>query len=404
MKLSRLADQAKLSGTLAIDEQYQARKAKGEDVISLGAGQPDFPSPPAAVKGGIEAIESGKTRYTPVAGTPELRAAIARKLKEENGLAVTASQVVITSGAKQALYHALMALVDPGDAVFIPVPAWPSYAEMVRLVGGRPVGVPLAPEEGWKLTVERLMKTLDATPERHAVLMFNQPSNPTGTTYRPEELLRIAEVVRGEGLYVVSDEIYEHLSYDAPFSSFAMQPGMRAHTITVNGFSKAFSMTGWRMGYAAGPAPVMRAMDAIQSHTSGNASSVSQYAAEKALLDVLDGGEGAATLANMKDAFRRRRDIVCRLLDAIPGVSYVKPTGAFYVFVDVSSYYGRKLAGDRSVATSAEMAAYLLDQASVAVVPGAVFGDDRCLRLSFACAAEDLTVALKRIGKALAGD
>jgi aspartate aminotransferase len=404
VKLSRLAEEAKLSGTLAIDEQYQARKAKGEDVISLGAGQPDFPSPPAAVKGGIEAIESGMTRYTPVAGTPELRAAIARKLKEENGLAVTANQVVVTSGAKQALYHALLALVDPGDAVFVPVPAWPSYAEMVRLVGGRPVPVPLAPEEGWRLTVERLVKALDATPERHAVLLFNQPSNPTGTTYTAEQLLRLAEVVRGENLYVVADEIYEHLSYDGSFTSFATQPGMRAHTITVNGMSKAFSMTGWRMGYAAGPAPVMRAIDAIQSHTSGNASSVSQHAARRALLDTLDGGEGAKTLANMKDAFRRRRDIVCRLLDEIPGVSYVRPSGAFYVFVDVSSYYGRRLAGERTVATSSEMAAYLLDEARVAVVPGAVFGDDRCLRLSFACAAEDLTVALKRIRKALLAD
>jgi aspartate/methionine/tyrosine aminotransferase len=404
VKLSRLAEAAKQSGTLAIDEKYQERKAKGEDVISLGAGQPDFPSPPAAQKGGIEAIEGGKTRYTPVAGTPELRAAIARKLKEENGLAVTANQVVVTSGAKQALYHALMALVDPGDAVFVPVPAWPSYGEMVRLVGGRPVAIPLAPEEGWKLTVERLMKALDSTPERHAVLILNQPANPTGTTYRADELLRIAEVVRGEGLYVLADEIYEHLSYESTFSSFAMQPGMRAHTITVNGFSKAFSMTGWRLGYAAGPAPVMRAMDAIQSHTSGNASSISQHAALRALLDVLDGGEGKATLETMKAAFRLRRDLVCRMLDAIPGVTYVRPSGAFYVFVDVSAYYGRRLAADRTVATSTEMAAYLLDLAHVAVVPGAVFGDDRSIRLSFAAAAEDLTVALNRIAKALRGE
>ena len=403
MRLSRIAEAAKLSGTLAIDEQFQVRRAEGEDVISLGAGQPDFPSPPAALRGGIEAIESGRTRYTPVAGTLELRALIARKLKEENGLAVTANQVVVTAGAKQAIYHALLALVDPGDAVVVPMPAWPSYVEMVRLVGGTPVAIPLEAANGYKLTSELLMKSLVGTPKRPGVLLFNHPANPTGAVYTREELARIAEVVHGEELFVISDEIYEHLSFDGPFTSFATLPGMRTCTVTVNGFSKAFSMTGWRLGYCAGPAPVMKAIGAIQSHTSGNASSVSQFAGQRALEAQLAGGEGREPLSRMQQAFRLRRDLVCRLLADVPGVTFVKPGGAFYVFADVSSYYGKALAHGRVAQDSMEMASYLLDEAGVAVVPGGAFGDDRCIRLSFAAAAEDVTVALKRIRRALTG-
>ena len=403
MRLSRIAQDARLSGTLAIDEQFQVRRAEGQDVISLGAGQPDFPTPPAGQKGGVEAIEGGLTRYTPVAGTPELRALIARKLKEENGLAVTPSQVVVTAGAKQAIYHALLALVDPGDTVLVPLPAWPSYVEMVRLVGGTALPVHLSPDNGWKLTTELLMKALAGTPRRPGVLLFNHPGNPTGVVYTKEELARLAEVVRGEELFVVSDEIYEHLTFDGTFTSFATLPGMRACTVTVNGFSKAFSMTGWRMGYCAGPAPVMKAVCAIQSHTAGNPSSVSQHAVLKALEAQLDGGDGREPLTRMQSAFKLRRDVVCRLLDAIPGIHYVKPGGAFYFFVDVSSYYGKPLAKGRVSHDSMEMAAYLLDEAGVAVVPGGAFGDDRCIRISFATAAEDLTVALKRIHRALAG-
>ncbi len=402
MHLSRIAQDAKLSGTLAIDEQFLARRAEGQDVISLGAGQPDFNSPPAALAGGIEAIESGRTRYTPVAGTPELRALIARKLKDENGLAVTANQVVVTAGAKQAIYHALLALVDPGDSVIVPLPAWPSYVEMVRLVGGTPVPIALDAANGYKLTSELLMKSLSGTPKRPGVLLFNHPANPTGAVYSAEELARLAEVVRGEDLFVISDEIYEHLSFDGPFTSFATLPGMRACTVTVNGFSKAFAMTGWRLGYCAGPGPVMKAIGAIQSHTAGNPSSISQHAGFKALEAELAGGEGREPLTRMQAAFKLRRDVVCRMLAEIPRVTFVRPGGAFYVFADVSAYYGVTLAQGRVARNSMEMASYLLDEAGVAVVPGGAFGDDRCIRLSFAAAAEDVTVALKRIGRALA--
>jgi aspartate aminotransferase len=402
-KLSRLGQAVKMSGTLAMDERYLELKRQGKDVISLGAGQPDFASPPAAQAAGIDAIEKGHTRYTPVAGTPSLRATIARKLKEQNGLAFTPEQVVVCSGAKQAIYHALLAFTDPGDEIYLPTPAWPSYREMVRLVGGRAVEIPLAPTNGYKLTAEALVAALRRRPggAGGGLLLFSNPNNPTGSVYTHEELSRIAEVARGEDLSVIVDEIYEKLVFEGPFVSFATLPGMRTRTVTVNGVSKAFSMTGWRIGYAAGPAPVMQVMRSLQSHTSGNATSISQYAAEAALVAELDTPEGKEPVERMRYAFRRRRDLVCRLLDEIPGLTYVKPEGAFYFFVNASSHYGRTIGG-RRISDSMSLAEYLLEEAGVAVVPGSEFGDDRCIRLSIAASAEDLTVALKRIGKALA--
>jgi aspartate/methionine/tyrosine aminotransferase len=401
-KLSRLGQAVKMSGTLAMDERYLELKRQGKDVISLGAGQPDFGSPPAANAAGIEAIEKGHTRYTPVAGTPSLRAVIARKLKEQNGLAFTPEQVVVCAGAKQAIYHALLAFADPGDDIYIPTPAWPSYREMVRLAGARSVEIPLAASNGYKLTAEALMAALRRHPgSSGGLLLFSNPNNPTGCVYSHEELSRLAEVARGEDLSVIVDEIYEKLVFEGPFVSFATLPGMRARTVTVNGVSKVFSMTGWRIGYAAGPAPVMQVMRSLQSHTSGNPTSISQYATEAALTAELDTPEGREPVERMRYAFRRRRDLVCRLLDEIPGVSYVKPEGAFYFFVNVASHYGRTLAG-RRISDSMSLAEYLLEDAGVAVVPGSEFGDDRCIRLSIAASAEDLTVALKRIGKALA--
>jgi len=401
-KLSRLGQAVKMSGTLAMDERYLELKRRGKDVISLGAGQPDFASPPAAQAAGISAIEQGHTRYTPVAGNPSLRAAIARKLKEENGLAFTPEQVVVSAGAKQAIYHALLAFTDQGDEIYIPTPAWPSYREMVRLVGGRAVEIPLAASNGYKLTAEALMTALRRHPGSPGLLLFSNPTNPTGAVYSHEELSRLAEVARGEDLSVIVDEIYEKLVFDGPFVSLATLPGMRTRTVTVNGVSKAFSMTGWRIGYAAGPAPVMQIMKSLQSHTSGNPTSISQEAAEAALVAQLDTPEGKEPVERMRYAFRRRRDLVCRLLDEIPGLSYVKPEGAFYFFINVSSHYGRTLAG-RRISDSMSLAEYLLEEAGVAVVPGTEFGDDRCMRISIAASAEDLTVALKRIGKALAG-
>jgi aspartate aminotransferase len=396
-KLSQLARQVGMSGTLAIEARYQELKAKGKDVISLGAGQPDFDSPPAARAGGIAAIEANFTRYTDVAGIPSLRALIARKLKEENGLEYPPEQIVVAAGAKPAIYHALLAFADAGDEVFLPTPAWPSYRDMARLVGARPVEIPIAAAQGYKLTAEALVGALRVRPGRPGLLLFSNPTNPTGAVYSAQELARIAEVVRGEDLSVIMDEIYEQLVFDGPHVSFATLPGMRERTVTVNGVSKSMSMTGWRIGYAAGPAEVLAAMRSMQSHTSGNPASISQKAAEAALRALLDTEEGKEHLRRMRAAFAQRRDLVARLLDDIPGVSYVRPQGAFYFFVDVAAHFERFAAG----AGSRGVAEYLLEEAGVAVVPGVDFGDDRCVRISFATSAEDLTVALKRIAKAL---
>jgi aspartate aminotransferase len=399
-KISRLATGVTPSATLSIEERYRTLKAQGKDVISLGVGEPDFDTAPAAKAGGIAAIERGETRYTSVAGVPSLRAAIARKLKEQNGLFVTPEQVVVSAGAKQALFHALVAFLDPGDDVYLPTPAWPSYHEMVRLAGGRRVTIPLSPANGWKLTAEALVAALRMRPHTPGLLLLSNPNNPTGAVYTREELSRLAEVICGENLSVIVDEIYEQLVFEGEFVSFATLPGMRQRTVTVNGVSKAFAMTGWRIGYAAGPAPFVAAMTAVQSHTSGNAASISQHAAEAALVACLEGGEGRASLDRMKYAFTRRRDLVARQLDAIPGVHFVKPSGAFFFFVDVSAHYGRAV-GDTCLDGSRALAAHLLEEAGVAVVPGVDFGDDRCIRLSIAASAEDLTVAIRRIAKTL---
>jgi aspartate/methionine/tyrosine aminotransferase len=413
-KLSGLTRQVAMSGTLAIEARFQELKAEGKDVISLGAGQPDFDSPPAAKAGGTRAIEQGFTRYTDVAGIPSLRAVIARKLKQENGLEYAPSEIVVAAGAKPAIYHALLAFADPGDEVLLPMPAWPSYADMARLVGAKPVAIPISAAQGYKLTPEALEQAARGGDGRSRLLLFSNPCNPTGAVYSPAELGALAEAARRADLSVIVDEIYERLVYGVPYLSLATLPGMRERTVTVNGVSKSFAMTGWRIGYAAGPAPVIKAMRSMQSHTSGNPCSVSQKAAEAALAAQLDGGEGQAVLARMQAAFAARRDLVAGLLDSIAGVSYVRPDGAFYFFVDVAGHYARLFGGAeaRFAALAREAAAgaprskllaqYLLEQAGVAVVPGADFGDDRCIRLSFASSEADLKAALGRIAKALA--
>lgn len=399
-RLSRRAKELAPSATMKVDERLQELKRGGEDVIALGAGQPDFETPERGRQGGIEAIEKGLTRYTPVAGVPSLRALIAQWVLRDSGLAVTAEQVVVSAGAKPALYHTLLALLDPDDEVLIPLPAWPSYAEMVRLAGGRPRGVPTQAADGFKLTAESLVRAVAHRDGRPPLLLLNNPSNPTGAVYRREELARLAEVIRGEDLFVVSDEIYEQLVYGVEFVSLATLPGMRQRTVKISGFSKSFSMTGWRLGYATGPAPVLQAVQAVQSHALGNASSISQAAGEAALRAYLEDPAGREPLERMRSAFERRRNLLMRILQEIPGVRFPVPEGAFYFFLDVSAHYGKDLGG-RRVTGSREMAEYLLETARVGVVPGIEFGDDACIRISFTAAAEDLTVAVRRIAKAL---
>ena len=402
LRISKLAQRIGHSGTMAVDEKMQVLRQQGRDIVSLGAGQLDFDTPAPIGEAGARAIAGGMTRYTPVAGTPGLRRAIRAKFERENQLAYEDAEVIAGAGAKSVIFHALLALVDPEDVVIVPVPCWPSYHSMIVLAGGRVVGARLDAAHAYKLSVEGLMSAIAESRGRARGLILNSPHNPTGAVYAAEEFARIAEVAHGERLWVISDEIYEHLTYDGTFVSFATLRDMKDRTLTVNGVSKAFAMTGWRIGYGGGPAILVRAMEALQSHTSGNPSSISQQAAESALRLTLD-GDPAMTEArrSIRDAMSRRREVACRELAGIPGVTLVKPAGAFYVFADFSRHHGRELGG-RKVQGSSDLADYLLEHAGVAAVPGVVFGDDRCLRLSFATSTEELSVALQRIRKALA--
>ncbi len=402
LRLSGRVCEVATSGTMAADERMQALRAAGRDIVSLGAGQLDFDTPAPIAHAGVEAITRGRTRYTPVAGTVSLRRAVRAKFEHDNGLVYGADEVIVGAGAKSVIYHALLALVDPGDRVIVPSPAWPSYASMVTLAGGVVQTATLAADDGYRLTPASLRAALAAAAGRARGLIVNSPHNPTGALLTAERIAELAAVAREAGLWVISDEIYETLVYDGRFASVAAAEGMRGRTLTVNGVSKGFAMTGWRIGYAGGPAELVRAMESLQSHTSGNPSSVSQEAAEAALrLSVAGDPTLTAERHRVRDALEARRDLVCRALAAIVGITLVRPAGAFYVFADVSRYYGRTLAG-RTIVGSTDLAEHLLEHAGVAVVPGALFGDDRCLRISFAASPEELKAALGRFALALA--
>jgi len=322
-----------------MDARAKALVAQGIDIVNLTAGEPDFETLPAASAGGIAAIESGFTRYPPVPGIPELRAAIARKLKQDNGVDYKPNQVVVSNGAKQSIYNALMVLLDPGDEVVIPIPAWVSYPEMVRLAGGTPVTVDTAPH-GYRLVEETIAPAI--TP-RTKVIMLNSPSNPTGVVCSDAELRMVARLAVENDLYVISDEIYEKLTYGAEFISIAsLGPEIRDRTITVNGFSKAYAMTGWRMGYAAAAPEIAEAMSGFQSQCTSGASSISQ----KAALAALEGDQ--APVEAMRVQFDRRRRYVAERLQAMTGVELEGlPEGAFYIFPRVDQLYGRTVAGSR---------------------------------------------------------
>ena len=390
------------SGTMAADERMQALRASGRDIVSLGAGQLDFDTPAPIAHAGVEAIARGRTRYTPVAGTAALKRAVRAKFEHENGLVYGDREVIVGAGAKSVIYHALLALVDPGDRVIVPMPAWPSYASMVELAGGAVQPAGLAAEDGYRLTAASLRGALAEAGGRARGLILNSPHNPTGSLLSADRIAELAAVAREADLWIISDEIYEILVYDGTFASVAAAEGLRDRTLTVNGVSKGFAMTGWRIGYAGGPTELVSAMETLQSHTSGNPSSVSQEAAEAALrLSVAGDPALSAERYRVRDALSARRDLTCCALERIAGVTLVRPAGAFYAFMDVSRHYGRMLGG-RTIGGSADLADYLLTHAGVAVVPGVVFGDDRCLRVSFAASTEELNAALVRLAQALA--
>lgn len=392
MKLSRRAQLVQPSPTLAITARAKAMKADGKDVVSLSAGEPDFGTPAHVKAAGVEAIESGFTRYTATAGIPELRRAIAEKHRRENGQSYDPAKEILASvGAKHALYNAMQVLVDEGDEVLIPAPYWVSYPDMARLAGGTPVVVPSRAEDGFVVRAEAIEERIT---ERAAVLFLNSPSNPSGAVYPKEALEAIAEVVRKHPrLVVISDDIYEHLIYTgAPFANILdAAPDLRDRTVVVNGLSKSFSMTGWRIGWALGPAEVIGAMQRIQDQSTSNPSSITQRAA----IAALEGGNDF--VAEMRAAFDERRRYVQERLGAIPGVRCPAIGGAFYAFPDVRPLLDKSFRGEALGGKSQRLCEILLEEFHVAMVPGQAFGSEGFLRLSFATSMEQLEKGLDRL-------
>ena len=396
-KLSDRIGRVGESVTLAVGAKAKAMKAAGIDVVAFAAGEPDFDTPEYVREAGKAAIDSGQTRYTPASGTAELKKAVAAKLKRDNGLDYDpAKEILISCGAKHVIYNLVQALCDDGDQVVIPGPYWVSYPEMVRLAGGGPVFPSAGAGQGFKLTPAQLAGAMN---EKTRLVILNSPSNPTGAVYSPEELKALAAVLLERDVWVISDEIYEKLVYDGAehASIAALEPKLKERTLTVNGHSKSYAMTGWRIGYAAGPAAVIKAAGSLQSHSTSNPAAMCQAAALAALTK-RDGG--AAELAAMRAEFQKRRDLIVDRLNALPGVNCVKPQGAFYVFPDVSGCYGREIGGVQ-VTGSLSFTDACLEAAHVAVVPGAAFGEDRCVRLSFATGEKQINEGLDRLAKLL---
>ncbi|WP_210879136.1 pyridoxal phosphate-dependent aminotransferase [Roseovarius autotrophicus] len=396
-RLSATLDRVKPSPTIAVTTKAQELKAAGRDVIGLGAGEPDFPTPAHIRAAGIRAIEEGKTKYTAVDGIPELKAAICAKFKRDNGLDYMPAQVSVASGGKQILYNALMATLNPGDEVLIPAPYWVSYPDMVLLAGGEPVIVPAGIETGFKLTPEALEAAI--TPKTRWFI-FNSPSNPTGAGYSRAELSGLTDVLmRHPHVWVMSDDMYEHLAYDdfAFCTPAEVEPGLYERTLTCNGVSKAYCMTGWRIGYAAGPKDLIAAMRKIQSQSTSNPCSISQWAAVEALNGSHD------FIAENNAAFVRRRNLVVDRLNAIPGITCPRPEGAFYVYPSIAGLIGKQSAGGARIETDEDFATALLEETGVAVVFGAAFGLSPNFRISYATSDEALSEACTRIERFCAG-
>ena len=375
--------------TLAISAKAKAMKAAGEDVINFGVGEPDFPTPAHIVEAAKEALDKGYTKYTPSSGLPELRSAICEKFRRDNGLDYQPSQIIVSNGAKHSVFNACFALLNEGDEAVIPAPYWLTYPEAVKCCGGVPVIVPTDPAEGFKITPDRLMAAI--TP-RTKLFIFNSPCNPTGAVYSEQEVRALAAVCEEAGVFVLSDEIYEKLVYGSakPFSFAATSPKMKDLTVTVNGVSKTYAMTGWRIGYLAAPPDVAKAIDSFQSHATSNPNSIAQYAALKAL------GSSEASVKEMTARFAERRLALLGRVAKMKEVGVIVPDGAFYAMLTVGGVYGKRY-GSRRIENSVDFADCLLDGAKVAVVPGKAFGADDCVRLSYSLSMRDLLEGLDRI-------
>ncbi len=376
-----------------MSQKSSEMKAKGIDVINLSVGEPDFNTPDGIKESAKQAIDDNYSKYSPVPGYLGLRQAIADKLKRENGLDYTPAEILVSNGAKQCVCNAVLALVDDGDEVIIPAPYWVSYPQMVKLAGGIPVIVPTGFGQNFKMTASQLEAAI--TPKTRMLILCS-PSNPTGSVYSKEELRALAEVVlRHDDLFVIADEIYEHINYTGSHESIAQFDGMRERTIIINGVSKAYAMTGWRIGYMAGPEWIVKGCNKLQGQYTSGACSVSQKAAEAAYT------QSQECVEEMRRAFERRRDLIVELAKAIPGLEVNRPEGAFYLFPKCSSFYGKHF-GDKVIANSTDLALYLLEEAHVATVGGDAFGDPDCFRMSYATSDDNIREALKRIGDALA--
>lgn len=382
------------SATLAVDAKAKALKAAGRPVIGFGAGEPDFPTPDYIVEAAVEACRDPRNhRYTPAAGLPELRQAIAAKTGRDSGYQVDAAQVLVTNGGKQAVYQAFATLIDPGDEVILPTPYWTTYPEAIKLAGGVTVEVLADESSGYRVTVDQLEASRT---DRTKALLFCSPSNPTGAVYSPQAVREIGRWANANGLWVVTDEIYEHLTYgDAAFASMPVQvPELADTCVVLNGVAKTYAMTGWRVGWLIGPTDIVRAAANLQSHLTSNVANVSQRAALAAVSGDL------SAVAMMRAAFDRRRQTIVAMLNEIDGVVCPEPEGAFYVYPSVKGVFGRTISG-RTPTTSAELAEIILDEAEVAVVPGEAFGPSGYLRLSYALGDEDLVEGVSRMQRLL---
>jgi len=393
MQISKRVQLIKPSPTLAIDAKAKALKQQGIDVINFGAGEPDFDTPINIKEAAIKAIKSGFTKYCPVAGTPDLKNAIIAKLKKDNGLAYFPEEIIVSNGAKHSLYNIFQAIIDDGDEVVIPAPFWVSYTDIVILAGGKPTIIQTSDKTDFKITPENVEKAL--TPKTKAIIV-NSPSNPTGATYNAEELKAIAEVCVKNKILIISDDIYEKLTYDNfKFTSIVeVHPSAKELTIVVNGVSKAYSMTGWRIGYAAGPKNIISAMTKIQSQSTSNASSISI----KASVEALNGTQ--EYVESMRKEFEKRRDYIVERLNDIKGMTCRKPEGAFYVFPNIKYFLGKTF-NDKIINTDIEFADYLLDVAKIAVVPGSAFGAEGYMRLSYATSIENIKNGIDRLAAVL---
>lgn len=392
MNFTTRLNRIKESLTIGMAKKARELKAQGKDVISLSLGEPDFDTPQHIKDAAIHAIDSGKTKYTPVGGIPELKSAICSKFQHDYNLEVTPANVMVSTGAKQCIMNAILSLVDHGEEVIIPLPYWVSYSEMVNFAGGKSVFIPSKFEEGFAIDIEAMERSIN---DKTRVILFSSPNNPAGSSLSYEQLKQIADIVKKHPkITVISDEIYEHITFDGEHTTISQFDGISDQLIIVNGVSKGFAMTGWRIGYMVGPKELISACDKLQGQFTSGANSIAQWAAAEAI-----SGDMKPT-QNMLNTLRKRRDMMVEFLSEIPGVETDTPKGAFYLFPKVSSFYGKEFGG-RTINDSLDFCDYILNTALVSLVPGVAFGMDEHVRISYASSEEELREAMKRIKAAL---